>query len=112
MQSYKSFLSVNSWFTSHLKLMCQRIFSIWKKFNIAQCLNFFLKGLKAKEIYEQLLEMYKQSSASKRTVEFWAGEFKRGRTRLEDDPRERRPKPQPHQKSLSKFIIMLMNIQV
>ena len=30
-------------------------------------------------------------SPSKRTVEFWAGEFKRGRTRLEDDPHEARP---------------------
>ena len=36
--------------------------------------------------------MYKESSHSKRTVEFRAGKFKRGRTRLEDDPRERRPK--------------------
>ena len=36
--------------------------------------------------------MYKESSPSKRTVEFWAGEFKRSRTRLEDDPREGRPK--------------------
>ena len=36
--------------------------------------------------------MYKESSPSKRAVELWAGEFKRGRTRLEDDPREGRPK--------------------
>ncbi len=46
-----------------------------------------MKGLKAEEIYKQLLEMYKATSPSKRTVEFWAGEFKRGRTKLEDDPR-------------------------
>ena len=39
-----------------------------------------LKDLKAKEIYESL-EMYKECSPSKCTVEFWAGEFKRGRTR-------------------------------
>ena len=51
-----------------------------------------LKGLKAKEIYEQLHEVYKESSPSKRTVEFWASEFKRDRVRLEDDPREGRPK--------------------
>ena len=51
-----------------------------------------MKGLKAKEIYEQLLEVYKESSPSKRTVEFWAGEFKRGRSSLEDDPLEGRPK--------------------
>ena len=35
---------------------------------------FVLKGLKAKEMYEQLLEVYKESSLSKRTVEFWVGE--------------------------------------
>ena len=39
---------------------------------------FALKGLKAKEIYEQLLEAYKEFSPSKR--------------RLEDDPRDGRPK--------------------
>ena len=33
---------------------------------------FVLKDLKAKEIYEQLLEVYKESSPSKRTVEFWS----------------------------------------
>ena len=53
---------------------------------------FVLKGLKAKEIYEQLLEVYKESSPLKRTVEFWAGESNRGRARLEDDPREGRTK--------------------
>ena len=46
--------------------------------------------LKAKEIDGRLLEVYKESSPRNRTVEFWAGE--RGRTRLEDDPREGRPK--------------------
>ena len=45
------------------------------------------------KIYEQLLEVYMESSPSKRTVEFWAGELTRGRTRLEDVPREGRPKP-------------------
>ena len=53
---------------------------------------FVLNVIKAKEIYEQLLEVYKELSPSKHTVEFWAGEFKCGRTRLEDDPREGRPK--------------------
>ena len=53
---------------------------------------FVLKGLKAKEIYEQLLNEYKEFSPSKRTVHFRAGEFKCGRTRLKGDPREGRPK--------------------
>ena len=51
-----------------------------------------MKALKATEIYEQLLEVYKDFSPSKRTVQFWAGEFKRDRSRLEDDPREGRTK--------------------
>ena len=56
-------------------------------------IRFFVsKGLKAEEIYKQLLEVYKEFSPSKCTVEFWACEFKRGRTKLEDDPREGRPK--------------------
>ena len=67
------------------------IFLYGKNLNRAVIRFFVLKCLKAKEIYEQLLEVYKESSPFKRTVEFWAGEFKRGRTRLEDDPREARP---------------------
>ena len=83
MQSYKS--------------VCQLIFGFRA---------IVLKGLKAKKMYEQLLEMY----PSKCTVEFWAGEFKRGRTRLEGTKNDQ--KPQPHQKSLSKFIILLVKIHV
>ena len=52
-----------------------------------------LKSLKAKEIYEQLLEVYKESSTSKRNVAIWVGEFKRGRNWLEDASREGRPNP-------------------
>ena len=59
---------------------------------------YVLKGLKAKEIYEHLLEVYKESS------------LQPGRTKLEDAKHIQ--KPQPHQKSLSKFIILLVKIQV
>ena len=52
----------------------------------------FLEGLKAKEIYERMLKVYKDSSPSISTVERWVAEFKRGRTSLEDDPRPGRPK--------------------
>ena len=69
---------------------------------------FTLKGLKAKDIYKQLLE----ASTSKRSIEFWAGEFNRGRTRLEDDPTKDNQKLQPHHISLSKFIIVLVKFQV
>jgi hypothetical protein len=41
---------------------------------------------------KRLLKVYKDSSPSIRTVERWVAEFKRGRTSLEDDPREGRQK--------------------
>ena len=56
---------------------------------------FVLKGLKAKKTNEQLFEVYKESSPSKRTVEFWSGEFKRSRIKLEDDHAKGDQKPQP-----------------
>ncbi|XP_015190539.1 PREDICTED: putative uncharacterized protein FLJ37770 [Polistes dominula] len=46
----------------------------------------------AKEIYERVLKVYKDSSPSISTVERWVAEFKRGRTNLEDDLRQGRPK--------------------
>lgn len=52
----------------------------------------FLEGVEPKEIYERLLKVYKDFSPSVRTVERWVAEFKRGRTSLQDDPREGRPK--------------------
>ncbi|XP_050514974.1 protein GVQW3-like [Diabrotica virgifera virgifera] len=52
----------------------------------------FLEGLKAKEIYERMLEVYKNSSPSISTVQRWVAEFKRGRTSLAGDPRQGRPK--------------------
>jgi histone-lysine N-methyltransferase SETMAR len=52
----------------------------------------FLEGLKAKEIHERMLKVYKDSTPSISTVERWVAEFKRGRTSLEDDPRQGRPK--------------------
>lgn len=52
----------------------------------------FLKGVEPKEIHEQLFEVYKDSSPSLATVYNWVAEFKRGRTSLEDDPRQGRPK--------------------
>ena len=63
-------LSINFLFTSHLKLTCQRIFWYGKK----------------------LISRSDYILCLKRTVEFWAGEFKRGPTRPDDDPRKGRPK--------------------
>ena len=73
MQSYKLFCQL---------ILCLNFFNM-EKIEYRAVIRFFVsKGFKAKEIYEQLLEVYKEFSPSKRTVKFWAGEFKRSRTRL------------------------------
>jgi transposase len=56
-------------------------------------IKFFVKeGLTPNEIHSKFLKVYGGSSPSFSTSEKWAAEFKRGRTDLEDDPREGRPK--------------------
>lgn len=52
----------------------------------------FLEGVEPKQIHERLLKVLKDSSPSLATVYNWVAEFKRGRTSLEDDPRQGRPK--------------------
>jgi len=56
-------------------------------------LKFFVKeGLTPNEINSKFIKVYVDSSLSFSTIKKWAAEFKRGRTSLEDDPREGRPK--------------------
>jgi len=63
------------------------------KFEYRAVIKFFVKeGLKPKEIYSKFIKVYWDSSPSFSTIKKWAAEFKRGRTSLEDDPREGRPK--------------------
>lgn len=52
---------------------------------------FILDGLTPKEIHRKLTIVYGESALSMSIVK-WAGEFKRGHTFLEDDPREERAK--------------------
>ena len=55
--------------------------------------KFFVKeGLTPNEIHLKFIKVYGDSSPSFSTIKKWAAEFKRGRTSLEDDPREGRPK--------------------
>ena len=55
--------------------------------------KFFVKeGLTPNEIHSKFVKFYGDSSPSFSTIKKWAAEFKRGRTGLEDDPREGRPK--------------------
>jgi len=56
-------------------------------------IKFFVKeGLTPNEIHSKFIKVYGDSSPLFSTIKKWAAEFKRGRTSLEDDPREGRPK--------------------
>jgi transposase len=55
--------------------------------------KFFVKeGLAPNEIHSKFIKVYGGSSPSFSTNKKWVAEFKRGRTNLEVDPHERRPK--------------------
>ena len=45
----------------------------------------YLKGKTGKEIHGELADVYGSSATSYVQVKFWEGEFKRGRTSLEDE---------------------------
>ena len=47
----------------------------------------YLKGKTGKEIHGKLADVYGSSAPSYAQVKFWVGEFKRGRTSLEDEAR-------------------------
>ena len=51
----------------------------------------YLKGKTGKEIHGELVDVYGSSAPSYAQVKFWVGEFKRGRTSLEDEARSGRP---------------------
>ena len=51
----------------------------------------YLKGKTGKEIHGELADIYGSSAPSSTQVKFWVGEFKRGRTSLEDEARSGRP---------------------
>ena len=51
----------------------------------------YLKGKAGKEIHGELADVYGSSAPSYAQVKFWVGEFKRGRTSLEDEGRSGRP---------------------
>ena len=51
----------------------------------------YLKSKTGKEIHSQLADVYGSSAPSYARVKFWVGEFKRGRTSLEDEARSGRP---------------------
>ena len=56
---------------------------------VIRCL--YLKGKTDKEIHGELADVYGSSASSYAQVNFWVGEFNRGRTSLEDEARSGRP---------------------
>ena len=50
----------------------------------------YLKGKIGKEIHGELADVFGSSAPSYAQVKFWVGEFKRGRTSLEDEARSGR----------------------
>jgi histone-lysine N-methyltransferase SETMAR len=64
-----------------------------EKIEYRAVIKFFVKeGLTPNEIHSKFIDVYGDSSPSFSTIKKWAAEFKRGRTSLEDDPCEGRPK--------------------
>ena len=53
---------------------------------------FVKEGLTPNEIHLKFIKVYGDSTPLFSTIKKWAAEFKRGRTSLEDDPREGRSK--------------------
>ena len=51
-----------------------------------------IEGLMPNEIHSKFIRVYGDPSPSFSIIKKWAAEFKRGRTSLEDDPRDGRPK--------------------
>ena len=51
----------------------------------------YLKGKTGKEIHGELADVYGSSAPSYAQVKFWVGEFKHGRTSLEDEARSGHP---------------------
>jgi transposase len=63
------------------------------KIEYREVIKFFVKeGLTPNEIHSKFIKVYGDSSPSFSTIKKWAAGFKRGRTSLEDDPCEGRPK--------------------
>jgi histone-lysine N-methyltransferase SETMAR len=72
-------------------------------------IKFFVKGLTPKEIHSKFIKVYMDSSPSFSTIKKWAAEFKRGRTSLENGPREGRPKSATTPESIEQVHDMLLD---
>ena len=62
----------------------------------------YLKGKTGKQIHGELADVYRFSAPCYAQVKFWVGEFKRGRTALEDEARSERPLDTTHEEMCKK----------
>jgi transposase len=73
-------------------------------------IKFFVKeGSTPKEIHSKFIKVYGDSSPSFSTIKKWAAKFKCGRTSLEDDPCEGRPKSATTPKSIEQVHDMVLD---
>ena len=70
----------------------------------------YLKGKTGKEIHSDLASVYRSSAPSYAEVKFWVGEFKRGRTSLEDEARSGCPLDATDEECVRKFGIWYIQI--
>jgi transposase len=76
-------------------------------------IKFIVKeGLTPNEIHSKIVSVCGDPPPSFSTIKKWAAEFKRGRTSLEVDPREGRPKVQQHQNSLNNMVLDVWRMKV
>ena len=101
-------LLIHSLFTSQLVSPSQYCFRMGKIEYRAVIKFLFLEGVAPKEIQERMLKVYDDCSSTIRTVERWVAGLKRGRTSLEDDPREVRPKSTSTPETIAKIQDMVL----
>lgn len=70
---------------------------------------FHIKGLSAKEIFEDMVNTLGESAPSYSMVKKWTAEFKRGRDSLEDEPRSGRPPTASTSETIEKIHDMLLS---
>ena len=78
-------------------------FNMEKLKNRAVIEYLFKKGLAGQEIHNDMVNVLGESAPSYATVKNWVAEFKRGRTSLEDEPREGRPKTASTSENIEKI---------
>lgn len=70
---------------------------------------FVLNGLSPLEIHPKLIKMYQKNEPSFSTVKKWAAEFNRGRTQIDDYPREERSKTATTEDMIKKILVVVLD---